>query len=336
MIVDAVNENSPNKAGKPVNAKTARAAEAHLFPWSNSAQQHKRGRPKRRPPRAIPGQTGSSRSISKPSTRSGSLLTLVRAMPPTGVDPGPSRTSTHTDATTSSSEDAPHVNPIPRWRPSQQCGQQPKSPHSLTADTHHPDPQPGPPQDLGSLRPVVPMSLYAKPSTMRDRLQGYKDSDDASTRRRLSRDVAALIERFFIQHSASLTHRLGSWDAVCIVPSTYREPPHPLARALSDHNAGSLGPLEQLLRRGSGELAHRKPDRRAFEPATGVAGRRVLLLDDVFTTGVRSQSAAFALREAGAEVPAIVVVARRINPDWRPEVAEWWNHQLAIPFSWST
>ena len=44
MIVDAVNENSPNKAGKPVNAKTARAAEAHRFPWSNSAQQHKRGR----------------------------------------------------------------------------------------------------------------------------------------------------------------------------------------------------------------------------------------------------------------------------------------------------
>ena len=44
MIVDAANENSPNKAGKPVNAKTARAAEAHLFLWLNSAQEHKRGR----------------------------------------------------------------------------------------------------------------------------------------------------------------------------------------------------------------------------------------------------------------------------------------------------
>ena len=31
MIVDAVNENLPNKAGKPVNAKTAGATEAHLF-----------------------------------------------------------------------------------------------------------------------------------------------------------------------------------------------------------------------------------------------------------------------------------------------------------------
>ncbi len=191
-------------------------------------------------------------------------------------------------------------------------------------------------QILGSLRPVVPISLYAKPSTMRDRLRHYKDSDDASTRRRLSREVAALIERFFTQHSASLAHRLGSWDAVCIVPSTDREPPHPLARALSDHNVACLGPLEHLLRRGPGGVAHRRPDRRAFEPTTAVAGRRVLLLDDVFTTGARSQSAALALNEAGADVPAIVVVARRINPDWRPEVAEWWNHQLAIPFSWST
>lgn len=191
-------------------------------------------------------------------------------------------------------------------------------------------------QILGSLRPVVPISLYAKPSTMRDRLRDYKDSDDASTRRRLSREVAALIERFFIQHNDSLAHRLGSWDTVCVVPSTDREPPHPLAQALSNHDAGSLGPLEQLLRRGSGEIAHRKPNGRAFESTTAVADRRVLLLDDVFTTGARSQSAAFALREAGAEVPAIVVVARRINPDWRPEVAEWWKRQLAIPFLWST
>ena len=191
-------------------------------------------------------------------------------------------------------------------------------------------------RSLGSLRPVVPMSLYAKPSTMRDRLRGYKDSEDASTRRRLSRDVAALVERFFIQHGTSLAHSLGSWDAVCIVPSTDREPPHPLVRALSDHAAGGFGPLEQLLCRGPGEVAHRKPDRHAFEPTTEVAGRRVLLLDDVFTTGARSQSAAYALEEAGAAVLAIVVVARRINPDWRPEVAEWWKRQLAIPFSWST
>ena len=44
MIVDAVNENLPNKVGKHINAKTAGAAEAHLFLWLKSAQEHKRGR----------------------------------------------------------------------------------------------------------------------------------------------------------------------------------------------------------------------------------------------------------------------------------------------------
>ena len=191
-------------------------------------------------------------------------------------------------------------------------------------------------ESLGTLRPVVPMSLYAKPSPMRDRLRNYKDSEDVSTRRRLSREVAALVEQFFIQHSAPLADRLGRWDAVCVVPSTDREPPHPLVRALSDNGADSCGPLEQLLRRGPGETAHRRPNRRAFEPTTRIAGRRILLLDDVFTTGARSQSAACALEEAGAAVPAVVVIARRINPDWRLEVARWWERQLAIPFSWST
>lgn len=191
-------------------------------------------------------------------------------------------------------------------------------------------------EELGSLRPVVPMSLYAKPSTMRDRLRGYKDSDDAETRRQLSREVAALVERFFIQHSASLACSPGPWDTVCVVPSTDREPPHPLVRSLTDHGADSCGPLEPLLQRGPERPAHRRPSRQAFKTMTRMTGRRVLLLDDVFTTGARSQSAAYALEDAGAAVPAIVVIARRINPGWRPEVADWWERQFAAPFSWST
>ena len=188
---------------------------------------------------------------------------------------------------------------------------------------------------LGAVCPVVPMSLYAKPSAMRERLRNYKDSDDAPERRRLSKEVAALIQRFFVQHGAALADRFGSWDTVCIVPSTDRQLPHPLVRALTDHDAVSCGPLAPVLRRAQGQIAHRKPNCEAFEPITRVDGRSVLLLDDVFTTGARSQSAACALTDAGAVVPAIVVVARRINPGWRPEVEEWWKRQLAIPFSWS-
>ena len=189
---------------------------------------------------------------------------------------------------------------------------------------------------LSSLRRVMPMTLYAKPSAMRDRLRFYKDSEDASERRRLGREIAALVERFFYEHSDYLARRYGQWNAVCVVPSTTREPPHPLQWALARNTVSTCGPVEALLRRGPGETTHRKANPRAFEPVTEVAGRRVLLLDDVFTTGARSQSAAYALKTAGADVLLIVVIARRINPDWRPEAAEWWARQLDVPFSWST
>ena len=44
MIVEAVNENLPNKVDKLLDAKTAGAAEAHLFLWLNFGEEHKRGR----------------------------------------------------------------------------------------------------------------------------------------------------------------------------------------------------------------------------------------------------------------------------------------------------
>ena len=44
MIVEAVNENLPKKVNKLLDAKTAGAAEAHLFLWLNFGEEHKRGR----------------------------------------------------------------------------------------------------------------------------------------------------------------------------------------------------------------------------------------------------------------------------------------------------
>lgn len=111
---------------------------------------------------------------------------------------------------------------------------------------------------LSSVHRVLPITLYAKPSAMRDRLRCYKDSEDTSERRRLSREIAALVNRFFREHGDYLAGRYGQWDVACIVPSTTREPPHPLRRALTHHAADVCAPLEVLLRRGSGEIAHRK------------------------------------------------------------------------------
>ena len=106
----------------------------------------------------------------------------------------------------------------------------------------------------------------------------------------------------------------GPIDVVALVPSTQRPGPPPLARVagLADDVAG-VWPAAcwapALLRRtsllaGSPPVGHMRPDRAAFtvSPPTGTAlrGTRVLLLDDTYVSGARSQSAAAALQRAGA------------------------------------
>ncbi|MBY0411632.1 MAG: ComF family protein, partial [Burkholderiaceae bacterium] len=50
----------------------------------------------------------------------------------------------------------------------------------------------------------------------------------------------------------------------------------------------------------------------AVEPsrASGLRGQRVILLDDVMTTGATAQAATLALREAGVAQITVVVLAR--------------------------
>jgi hypothetical protein len=62
-------------------------------------------------------------------------------------------------------------------------------------------------------------------------------------------------------------------------------------------------------------------DPRAFSAEKFVAqstlnGEAVLLIDDTWTTGANAQSAATALKAAGAGPVAAVVLGRHINRDW--------------------
>ncbi len=182
---------------------------------------------------------------------------------------------------------------------------------------------------------VVPISLYAKPSPMRDRLTYYKDPEEAA-HARYPTEVAAIVDRFFYEHGDRLGDRTGGWNAICVVPSESRAPPHPLTEALHGISARYVGMPEVLLLRGPGPLGHRVLSDDAFLPVKDVGGQRVLVLDDVYTTGARAQSAASALALAGAEVVAIVAVGRRVNPSWKPGVQELWDRQKALAYDFET
>lgn len=181
---------------------------------------------------------------------------------------------------------------------------------------------------------ILPISLYCKPSRLRDWLKFYKPGDE-EYRPEFAALLGALLARFMEEHGDALERSIGGYDSVCVVPSSERPPPHPLAQVIDAHVEQLAARREDFLTRGPGQLGHRRPAVDAFRPTRDVVGRRVLLVDDVYTTGARAQSAACGLELAGAQVRAVLVIARRINPEWRAEVSALWNRQRAVPFEFT-
>ena len=179
------------------------------------------------------------------------------------------------------------------------------------------------------LAPVLPVRLCPLPSPLYTVLLGYKESPVTEARVRFAPMVRALVRAFLLEHGAQLEALLGGGiDLVTVVPSSRRPGfgPLGLVEGLASEVAGALPAARWapgLLRRtaaadGSPPVAHMQPHPAAFHLAApdrdGVVGARVLLLDDTYVSGARSQSAAAALRRvAGATV--ITPLGRVLRPD---------------------
>lgn len=185
---------------------------------------------------------------------------------------------------------------------------------------------------------ILPISLYQVNTQLWHVLRSYKDGNEVM-RREFRTVVAATIARFVNRHWPCVARLAGGPPTlVTTVPST-REPPrpgeHPLVTAVK-RCARLVDLYRPVLARGPGQVAHRRANDDAFEVTRPLREARVLLVEDTFTSGARTQSAASALQRAGASGLAVVVVGRVINPDYSDASRRIWDTAGERQFDFDT
>jgi predicted amidophosphoribosyltransferase len=175
---------------------------------------------------------------------------------------------------------------------------------------------------------IIPITLAVRMGPVHYLLRKYKDGAP-ELQQRLRPRVAALLARFLQQHRGCI----GAWDSITVVPSSIgRTGSHPLAQTIG-MVPGLATSLAELLQASSRPAGHLAASDQGFTVTAGVRGRRVLLVDDTFTSGAELQSAASALQAAGATIPAAVVLGRYINPDFSQAATDLWQRAQARPFT---
>ena len=176
---------------------------------------------------------------------------------------------------------------------------------------------------------VVPISYAIKGTPFADHLWRYKSvpvpsssappSAPAPTAAVLPtpawarESVLALLLAFLTDHGPCVWQRAGMPPPgrLAVVPTGAGRPgPHPLLRLVSPYLR--LPGCSLALRPGR---QGRDLDLDRFQVLARPAGASVLLLDDTWVSGASAQSAAAALKLAGARHVAVVVLGRHVNPD---------------------
>jgi hypothetical protein len=183
---------------------------------------------------------------------------------------------------------------------------------------------------------VAPISYSVAREQLHHALASYKRLD-GEVARRLRAVLAAILWRFLAEHERCVAKAAGTngFDLVTTVPSgdRDRDERHPLRWIVGELVGPTRARHERLLRRTKTELPPRIFDERKFEAIHRLNNRAVLLIDDTWTTGASAQSAATALKAAGAGPIGAVVIGRHLNREWRQNDRRLGG--LERPFDWS-
>ncbi len=186
---------------------------------------------------------------------------------------------------------------------------------------------------------VVPITYAPSAEQMHAALRGYKDSHNAHVRDRFTRDLLAVFWRFMREHQRCVARAAGlpGFDVVTTVPSktTARDEARGRLRAIvGEHARPTAGRYRRMLRPTDRETDERRFDADRYSTTRPLDGEAVLLVDDTWTTGSSAQSAAAALRGAGADAVALVVIGRYIDLDYRDHRQR--LEDLRRGFDWGT
>jgi predicted amidophosphoribosyltransferase len=181
----------------------------------------------------------------------------------------------------------------------------------------------------------APISYSIAREQLHHALWGYKRLD-GEVARRLTVELAAVLWRHLGIHERCLARAadVDGFQIVTTVPSgeSGRDATHPLRRVVADLVQPTAARHERLLRRTELELPPRAFSPGKFAPTRSLDRTSALLIDDTWTTGASAQSAAAALKNAGAGTVGAMVIGRHVNRDWGENDRR--LRALPRPFEW--
>jgi hypothetical protein len=184
---------------------------------------------------------------------------------------------------------------------------------------------------------VAPISYSVAHEQLHHALAAYKRlSGEVADRLRLQ--LAAVIWRHLALHESCIAAAAGidgPFALVTAVPSgePAREQSHPLRWIVGEVVGPTRDRYERLLRPSQVAVVPRTFDPAKFAALRSLDAESVLLIDDTWTSGANAQSAAAALKSAGAGAVAVLVIGRHVNRGWRDN--DRILRALPSPFDWT-
>ena len=190
-----------------------------------------------------------------------------------------------------------------------------------------------------ALDAMAPVSYSVAREQLHHALASYKRLN-GDVARRLQAILAAILWKFLADHEGCIAKAAGastsSFDLVTTVPSG--DPArddrdhHPLRTIVGELVGPTRERHQRLLRRTDAETEPRSFSESKFQAIQPIEAQSVLLIDDTWTTGASAQSAAAALKAAGAERVAAVAIGRHLNREWHENDRR--IRGIARPFEW--